>query len=90
MRRKGSLVVIFLLVEKISQRIQVGQCTDSTAFFSYDRPAGKTGARSLEAIVVQINPDGNSFTGIERVTISKLGEGSFRAQATYVLNGTKQ
>jgi hypothetical protein len=71
------------------ERVKVGQCTPNTAFFSSLRNVGKSGVEQLEGVVIQLQADGRTFYGMERITVSKPGETSFRAQATYNLVGTR-
>jgi hypothetical protein len=70
------------------QSVQVGQCNQQTAFLRYQHPVGNTTAQ--EAIVMQLSPDGQTFQGMQRITIKKPGEGSPRAQVTYQLMGRRQ
>lgn len=70
------------------QQVQVGQCNSSTAFLRYAHPVGNTIAQ--EAIVMQLAPDGQTFQGMQRITIMKKGEPSPRAQVTYQLMGRRQ
>jgi hypothetical protein len=70
------------------QSVQVGQCNQGTAFLRYQHPVGNTVAQ--EAIVMQLSPDGQSFQGMQRITIKKQGEPTPRAQVTYQLMGRRQ
>lgn len=70
------------------QSVQVGNCNTTTAFLRYAHPVGNTVAE--EAIVMQLAADGQSFQGMQRITIRKQGEPSPRAQVTYSLMGRRQ
>ncbi len=70
------------------QSVQVGNCNTTTAFLRYAHPVGNTVAE--EAIVMQISADGQSFQGMQRITIKKQGEPGPRAQVTYSLMGRRQ
>lgn len=70
------------------QSVQVGQCQSTTAFLRYQHQVGKTMAQ--EAIVMQLSPDGQTFQGMQRITIRKPGEASARAMVTYQLMGRRQ
>lgn len=70
------------------QQVQVGNCNSSTAFLRYAHPVGNTVAQ--EAIVMQLSADGQTFQGMQRITIRKQGEPSPRAMVTYQLMGRRQ
>lgn len=70
------------------QSVQVGNCNTTTAFLRYQHPVKNTVAQ--EAIVMQLAPDGQTFSGMQRITIRKQGEPSPRAQVTYNLMGRRQ
>lgn len=70
------------------QQVQIGQCNNTTAFIRYAHPVGNTVAQ--EAIVMQLSPDGQTFQGMQRITIKKQGEPTPRAQVTYSLMGRRQ
>jgi hypothetical protein len=72
----------------VKTQLIVDKVQGSQAYIRYAHPIGNTTAQ--EAIVMQLGPQGLSFTGLERVSIVKTPQEPPRAKVTYQLNGTKQ
>ncbi len=71
----------------VSTPLSVHMENAQTAVLQYKHPINKTLA--LEAVVLQLNPGGTSFSGLERISIVKPGEPAPRAKVTYKLFGRK-
>ena len=71
----------------VSTPLSVHMENSQTAVLQYKHPINKTLA--LEAVVLQLNPGGTSFSGLERISIVKPGEPAPRAKVTYKLFGRK-
>jgi hypothetical protein len=72
----------------VKSALVVDKVEGSRAFIRYQHPIKNTMAQ--EAIVLEISPDGNQMSGMERISIIKQGEPGPRAKVTYQLNGFKQ
>lgn len=71
----------------VSTPISVHMENSQTAVLQYKHPIKNTLA--LEAVVLQLGAGGNSFSGLERISIVKPGEPAPRAKVTYQLSGRK-
>ena len=69
-------------------QLTVDKVQGSQAFIRYAHQVGNTVAQ--EAIVMQLGPQGQSFTGLERITIVKAPQQPSRAKVTYQLSGSRQ
>ena len=61
--------------------------TGSKAILRYQHPMNKTMVQ--EAVVMELQPGGAQFHGLERITVVKQGEPKPRATVTYELVGSK-
>jgi hypothetical protein len=66
----------------------VDKVQGSQAFIRYAHQVGNTMAQ--EAIVMQLASEGQSFTGLERISIVKAPQQPPRAKVTYQLSGSRQ
>ena len=64
------------------------QTQGNTAILRYQHPIKNTMAQ--EALVMQLQPGGAQFDGLERISIVKQGEPQPRAKVTYKLIGRRQ
>jgi hypothetical protein len=72
----------------VKTQLIVDRVQGSQAFIRYAHPIGNTVAQ--EAIVMQLAPGGQRFTGLERISILKEPHVPPRAQVTYQLSGFRQ
>jgi hypothetical protein len=72
----------------VKTQLIVDKVQGSQAFIRYAHQIGNTMAQ--EAIVMQLAPGGQSFTGLEKVSIVKGPQQPPRAKVTYQLSGSRQ
>jgi hypothetical protein len=79
----------YMLASNTGVRTQlvVDKVQGGTAFIRYQHPVGNTMAQ--EALVLQLQPGGAQFQGLERIAIVKQNQPP-RAKVTYQLLGTRQ
>jgi hypothetical protein len=70
----------------VSTALNIYKVSGNTAFIRYQHPMGKTMAR--EAIVMQLDGNGASFSGMEQISIVK--DNQTRATVKYQLAGQRQ
>lgn len=72
----------------VSTKLNIHKVAGNTAFILYQHPISKTMAK--EAIVMELQNGGASFSGLERITIVKPDINEERAKVTYQLVGQRQ